>query len=135
MSRVLKFRIWDKKKNKFVHENRDKDYLLDFEGNIVFPDTVGELHKRVDFCHLIIQQFTGLSDKNGVEIYEGDILENNLNHPDYKFGTIIFDEIYSLFGIKYDGLTRTVKTDKYECASRFEVVGNLFQNPELLEKI
>lgn len=87
-----------------------------FEQVVVIPETVG--------------QFTGLKDKNGVEIYEGDVIYVN----DYGVkinGVIIRDEVRT--GFKIDWTKRTdfnevihVRIDK------IEVIGNIHQNPELL---
>ena len=69
-----------------------------------------------------IMQYTGLKDKNGVEIYEGDIVKS-LGVSDYCFGVRPVEYIGSSFTIKGYGL----------CERLVEVIGNIYENPELLE--
>ena len=89
-------------------------YLTDIE---VIPETVG--------------QYTGLTDKNGIKIFDGDIIQDS-NYPEYVFrieyhnGTIIASEIHT-----FD----KVYLDNFICFNIFEafVIGNIHDNPELLE--
>ena len=75
-----------------------------------------------------LQQFTGLKDKNGKEIYEGDIVD----WPNYE-GKLLYLVEFSegRFGLNLsnDGFGFTIKISE-EC----EVIGNKFENPELLEE-
>jgi uncharacterized phage protein (TIGR01671 family) len=72
-----------------------------------------------------IMQFTGLLDKNGKEIYEGDIVRSEQWEPStYK---IAFDRGAFYLATKND---EEVADIKY--AERFEVIGNIYDNPELL---
>lgn len=109
MKREIKFRAWDKHRGK-------KGMMLE---NHTFH-TIAEtgLHSLE---HLVWMQFTGLHDKNGKEIYEGDIAEWVFRYGDFmdevKRTKV---EIHPLANSNY----------LKDCA----LIGNIYENPELLEQ-
>ena len=93
-------------------------------GAEVDPETVG--------------QFTGLTDKNGKKIFEGDIVTQNwYDHDepsDDSFGEVVFCEYdcsFSVMDIQKDGIVPLGRCHAYHWEA--EVIGNIHDNPELLE--
>ena len=119
-NREYKFRVWDVQKKLFV--NHINDYLkLGSNKLITIPEHSEEY---------IIQQYTGLKDKNGKDIYEGDIL--NCKGYDDWFDTTGF---YFNFEVKFS-IEKAGESDLtgylYIPEDR-ELIGNVLENPELLK--
>lgn len=120
--RTIKFRAWDKERE-FMYEPLDLEEIY----CDAFFYKLGRICLDEDnFPNLITMQYTGLKDKNGQEIYEGDILtiwiDNHKQKPKY-----IVEDMREL----YHELERD---DSYYRIQKCEVIGNIYENPELLEE-
>jgi uncharacterized phage protein (TIGR01671 family) len=117
--REIKFRMWDKEQKKmYAHEK------LMFDG--IF-DNLNAIE-----CNIELMQFTGLLDKNGKEIYEGDIIkfmDDSLNNgnPFENISEVFWWEPFVSFGIK-----NTHEDLNFMTVDDIEVIGNIYQNKELL---
>lgn len=137
--RQIKFRAW------YEPDKQTKDGALKFK-QVIFQDQLFFMHGLEDdeYCGRLIkypfevpfldddwtvEQFTGLVDKNGVEIYEGDIIKYaNLN---YK----VFFEHYQWVALcPYYHKYHPPRLEYFSRAAAGEVIGNIHENPELLEK-
>lgn len=138
--RDIKFRAYDK-------ENKE---MLDVE-NLYWNEVTGEFLIRTtmysDYFNtdeMILMQYTGLKDKNGKEIYEGDILKipEWLWQDNQELCVCIYNEEHQTseiigFGLYIkDGYSGEYKiivpSDEWD---EFEVIGNIYDNPELLMKL
>ncbi|XZL50377.1 YopX family protein [Clostridium perfringens] len=141
MSRDIKFKIWDKEQKKFLEINWEGEDTRHTKGkaNICYSDRVyvtlsGYVNEdgwpyEVDAD---ILQSTGLKDKNGKEIYEGDIL---INTNKSKLNLGIENQKYLIL---YRALGFDLKPLFKGMALKFnytdlKLIGNIYENPELLE--
>ena len=149
MNREIKFRGWDKYDKKMIYDLCQVDsfwhyYSYSDDTGLHFgktgPNGVGE-----DFENKYIMQYTGLKDKNGKEIYEGDVLkqvkkssregcesssyDKNNFEVVFKYGSFWLQRPYSdsVYIRDFPNIDEFVG---FEC---FEVIGNIYENPELLE--
>ena len=121
--REIKFRAWDKKRKEILRIT-----MMDFAewwvscrppGTQVDPLEYGERNsfKNEETDRHILMQYTGLKDKNGKEIYEGDILDATWGYR----GEVEMD-------------TFLMATLECTISDDVEVIGNIYENPELLEE-
>ncbi|MBP1924613.1 putative phage protein (TIGR01671 family) [Sedimentibacter acidaminivorans] len=137
--REIKFRGLDRIDGKVKNIEQ-----IDIKNELVLFENDG----WVDGNNYELMQYTGLKDKNGKEIYEGDIIQ--LKNEDLEvikvvceFGTAkrqIFDNLVEITGFYFKRLCDDKKTfpiannylGKHDL-ELFEIIGNIYENPELLE--
>lgn len=142
--RELKFRIWDKKNKIFIYEwdASHKRLAISLVG-LVYHGGYDDVLPENDY---VVQQWTGLKDLKGIEIYEGDIIETMYDVSCFKLknGEILEGAEPGHFMIEKPVLSKVkwsgVGFDlggKIQIGWRkkdaFKVVGNLFETPELLK--
>jgi hypothetical protein len=111
--RELKFQILDKL-------NRNEELLINNLGKIfVIDQGCGQANEADDQENYVIRQYTGVKDKNGKEIYEGDIL--------------MPDTIDGIWSEQRNGVLVKDIRQPFANAHLFKIIGNVFENPELIK--
>jgi hypothetical protein len=125
MNREIKFRAWDEDRKVMV-----LDFSKEITYEIIFSSDDGNMFcgnfmDNGDWQEPKLMQYTGLKDKNGVEIYEGDFIGK-------KGAYIIWSERLSCWCFKFHN--DEIETPLYhDDISKYEVIGNIYENPELLK--
>ena len=79
-----------------------------------------------------IVQYTSLTDKNGVEIYEGDIVRFELDEDEFEIAKITFNVLNGTYQVEYINSNCIEHFSDWININHFEVIGNIFENKELL---
>lgn len=110
---------------KFRYFDNQDGTMNDFHG---MPMLIEELESVGDRNGMIVMQYTGLTDRNGVEIYEGDILKGLSKETPNGLWTVL-DKVYYTNRGTWDCDSFLLGDVNGTC----EVIGNIYRNPEILE--
>ena len=129
-----KFRVWNEKTESFIDYG---DLMLDLKNGKVYSGDVGIPEYTIDVTNqVILMQYTGCRDKNGIEIYEGDVIKDKYDKTWlvqwYVGAFVITNKIPDSDGqtTTYSHFSNVSNRHFY-----FEVIGNMWENPELLEVV
>ena len=145
--REIKFRAWDKTTKGYLYNYREDgcscEPFLSLNGKLMYEwveeggGGIGELEDD----RYILQQYTGLHDKNGKEIYEGDILKSTEKPNQYTreyelsgIGVVVWSEKDTMYNLRwFDSNGRSVEPALKNMLGRYnEIIGNIYENPELI---
>ena len=125
--REIKFRAWHKEE-KIIGEVLGIDIL---HKEIFFSNEDIDCYEHSDFKDIELMQYTGLYDKKGKEIYEGDIVKLRANHG---IGVIKYSDEWGAFVVEYIKPRPLVVLGMNYYKEDIEVIGNIYENPELIKE-
>lgn len=124
----FKMKAWLKKENKMVAIigiDLNYQYIRYTDDGNLFKDD----YKIANFKDIELLQFTGTKDKAGQELYEADVILFNDGIDDI-YGLISYDD-EGTYRVSYENITEHLS----EREGDFEIVGNIFENPQLHEQL
>ena len=125
----FKMKAWLKKENKMVPIigiDLNYQYIRYTDDGNLFKDD----YKIAEFKDIELLQFTGAKDKVGQEVYEADVIKFNDGIDDI-YGLISYDDEDAVYCVSYENVTEHLSN----MAGDFEIVGNIFENPDLHEQL
>ena len=163
-NRIYKFRAWDTINKEYIEHVPEKEYMIDEEDwDHHDLDEAGGFYPGNIFSHfaftnkdedrIIFEQYTGLKDKNEKEIFEGDIVKAKRSHStalvqsdknSYKvdlvedgeeIGLIFWASYFFSFSVSFEHIRYDDCDNLINNSSRYEVIGNINENSELLKKL
>lgn len=152
--RELKFRVWIKDEERYYDEADEESYMILPNGTVTYTSEVYE--EDGEWCRdtvnvtkdVVVEQYTGLKDKNGKKIFTGDIIEASIDGVwaagnavcfgkkkwklEVIYNDIRFMDVFRVIGSRNAPDRIYYLFDKE--LSELEVIGNIHEHPELLGK-
>ena len=125
----FKMKAWLKKENKMVAIigiDLNYQYIRYTDDGNLFKDD----YKIAEFKDIELLQFSGAKDKAGQKLYEADVIKFNDGIDDI-YGLISYDDDEGTYRVSYENITEHLS----EREGDFEIVGNIFENPQLHEQL
>lgn len=126
MSREIKFRVWDKDLAKYLGGCEIDSLMAELSAE---DDGRAMIIEQICPARYIFEQYTGLIDKNGKEIYEGDIV--NVDGQRCVMRAFVRPALIESGFALFDSQIRQRELQE-RSADTAEVIGNIHENPELL---
>ena len=126
--REIKFRVWDKNDKRIFIDPQMIDFYNKIIGYMQYTSySIPVGFEEFEYSELM--EWTGLYDKNGEDIYEGDIVKLRANHG---IGVIKYSDEWGAFVVEYIKPRPLAVLGMNYYKEDIEVLGNIYQNPELL---
>lgn len=135
--REIKFRAWDNVMDRMYHVGEEEDIVFELTGgNFIAVDITEDEDEFATLHHLEYMQYTGLKDKNGREIYEGDVYSYELYKVFVSGGHVEEMTEKSVDVVEFrDGAFchgEELLADVLEWDESVKYEGNIYENPEIL---
>lgn len=137
MNRPIKFRVWDKLNKKMIVD--EDNLLISLSGDVVKVWDDGEWANTINGLNYILMQSTGLKDKNGKDIYDGDIVRianfpNDFKRSEPEFDWRVFQVIWNKNVYAFENSVIYTPFSSYSGSNLeeydIEIIGNIYKNPE-----